>query len=351
MNNFYRIIDANTNRISEGLRTLEDYFRFVSPDRELNKALRNLRHEIRDSLKEFDGMMISSRESLNDNGLGLSQSSDIDGRSSGNEFITANFKRVEEALRSLEENLKIICKNERSKIIERIRFSVYELEKLAFSKLKRNIPAGLYGITAEEFSKGRSNLHIAKEMISAGINIIQYREKEENKSRKIMLDECLEIRKITRDAGVLFIVNDYLDIALLSDADGIHCGQNDLSVSNIRQLSSGLIIGISTETPEQMEKAVKDGADYIGIGPVFQTNTKKDASEPVGLGHLKYAAEKIKIPFVAIGGIKEHNLRKVLDAGAVTAAIITDITEAENIRAKISALNAIIADFNKLKDK
>lgn len=347
MNNIYRIIDANTNRISEGLRTLEDYFRFVSPDIELNKVLRDLRHEIRDSLKEFDSMMISSRESLNDKGLGLSQSSDIDRRSSENEFITANFKRVEEALRSLEENLKIIGKNERSKILERIRFSVYDLEKHAISKLKRDIPAGLYGITAEEFSKGRSNIHIAKEMISAGIKIIQYREKEENKSRKIMLDECLEIRKITRNAGALFIVNDYLDIALLSDADGIHCGQNDLSVSNIRQLSSGLIIGISTETPEQGEKAVSDGADYIGIGPVFKTNTKKDVGAPVGLDYLNYASKNIKIPIVAIGGIKENNLEQVLKTGTRTVAIITDITEADDIKSKILALNKIIANYNK----
>ncbi len=347
MNNVYRIIDANSNRISEGLRTLEDFFRFASPDKQINEKLRDLRHHVRGALKEFDSMMISSRDSLNDNGLVLSQLSDIDRRSSRKEFITANFKRIEEALRSIEENLKLTGKNEKSKFIESLRFSVYELEKQALSKIIKRIPAGIYGITAEEFSKGRSNLFVAKEMISAGINIIQYREKEERKSRNTMLQECREIRKMTRDAGAMFIVNDYLDIALLSEADGIHCGQTDLSVSEIRQLSSDLMIGISTETQDQGKKAVLDGADYIGIGPIFKTGTKKDAADPVGLNYLKYAAQNINIPFVAIGGIKAHNLEQVLMTGTSSIAIITDITEADDIKAKISSLNEIIRKYNK----
>jgi thiamine-phosphate pyrophosphorylase len=350
MNNVYRIIDANVNRISEGLRTLEDFFRFASPDNQLDEKLRNLRHLVREALKEFDGLMISSRESLNDNGLILSQSSEIDRRSSRKEFVSANFKRIEEALRSVEENLKLTGKNDKSKLIESIRFSVYELEKQALSKLIKNLPTGIYCITAEEFSKGRSNLFVAKEMISAGIKVIQYREKEERKSRKVMLEECREIRKMTLDAGAFFIVNDYLDIALLSDADGIHCGQTDLSIYDIRRLSSDLMIGISTETPEQGEKAVIEGADYIGIGPVFKTGTKKDAAEPVGLNYLKYAAENIKIPFVAIGGIKEHNLDQVLRTGTSSIAIITDITEANDIKAKISALNKVIDKYNKITE-
>jgi len=350
MKNIYRIIDANANRISEGLRTLEDHFRFASPDKILNENIRNLRHIVRNSLKEFDGIMISSRESLNDNGLVLSQSSDTGKRSSVKEFVTANFKRVEEALRSVEESLKLINENDKSKSIEMIRFSIYDLEKQAVSKLNKNLPEGIYGITAEEFSKGRSNLYVAKEMISAGIKMIQYREKEDRKSRKVMLEECLEIRKITKDAGALFIVNDYLDIAILSEADGIHCGQNDLSVSDIRRLSSDLMIGISTETPEQGKKAISDGADYIGIGPVFKTNTKKDVCAPVGLDYLNYASKNINIPFVAIGGIKENNIEQVLSAGCSTIAIISEITGADDIKAKVNKLNEIINKYNKITE-
>lgn len=350
MNNIYRIIDANANRISEGLRTLEDHFRFALPDKTLNGRLRNIRHEIRDSLKNCDDMMISSRESLNDDGLGISQSSEVDRRSSEKEFVKANFKRIQEALRSVEENLKLLSMYTMSKSVETIRFSVYELEKQALSKIKKPLPSGIYCITAEEFSKGRSNIHVVKEMLSAGVKIIQYREKEERKSRQNMLEECREIRKMTHDADATFIVNDYLDIALLSDADGIHCGQNDLKVEDIRKLSSSLMIGISAGSPEQVKRAVSDGADYIGIGPVFSTNTKKDASEPVGLELVSYASEKSDIPFVAIGGIKEHNLEKVLAAGASTVSIITDITEADDIKAKISALNNIIRKFNKSTD-
>lgn len=347
MNNIYRIIDANANRISEGLRTLEDHFRFAKPDMTLNAKLRNLRHEIRDSLKGIDDIMISSRESLSDNGLGISQSSEVDRRSSEKEFVKANFKRIQEALRSVEENLKLLKNDRISKSVEAIRFSVYDLEKQALSKIYKKLPSGIYCITAEEFSKGRSNIHVVKEMLSAGIKIIQYREKEESKSRQSMLEECREIRKMTRDSGALFIVNDYLDIALLSDADGIHCGQNDLAVSDIRKLSSSLMIGISAGSPKEMQKAVSDGADHVGIGPVFSTNTKKDASEPVGLENLTYARDNLKIPFVAIGGIKEHNLEQVLKAGAATVSIITDITSADDIKTKILALNKIIQKFNK----
>lgn len=339
MNNIYRIVDANVNRISEGLRTVEDYFRFAEPDKELNGKLRDMRHKVRETLKELDGLMISSRESNADNGLVLSQESEIDRRTSVKEFLTASFKRIEEALRSVEENLKLLSKYEISKSVERIRFSVYELEKQAFSRLKKNLPSGLYGITAEEFSKGRSNIFVAKEMLDAGIQVIQYREKEERKSRKEMLEECREIRKMTKDAGALFIVNDYLDIALITEADGIHCGQGDLSVQNIRKLSSDIMIGISAGSTEQMQKAVSDGADYIGVGPVFETNTKKDAGQAVGMDLLKYAVQNINIPFTAIGGIKEHNLEQVLDTGVESIAIITDITESEDIKEKIKKIN------------
>jgi len=347
MNNIYRIIDANANRISEGLRTLEDHFRFAKPDMKLNAKLRNLRHEIRDSLKGMDDIMISSRESLSDNGLAISQSSEVDRRLSEKEFVKANFKRIQEALRSVEENLKLLKNDRISKSVEAIRFTVYDLEKNALSKIYKKLSSGIYCITAEEFSKGRSNIHVVKEMLSAGIKIIQYREKEERKSRQSMLEECREIRIMTRDAGATFIVNDYLDIALLSGADGIHCGQGDLTVSDIRKISSALMIGVSAGSSEQMHKAVSDGADYIGIGPVFSTNTKKDASEPVGLELVSYASEKSDIPFVAIGGIKEHNLEQVLKAGAATVSIITDITSADDIKAKILAMNKIIQKFNK----
>jgi len=350
MNNSLRIIDANLNRISEGIRVLEDHFRFAVIDKPLNEKLRNFRHIVRDSMKDSDLRLISSRESLNDNGLSISMASEIDKKSSQKEFILANFKRIEEAVRSVEENLHLINEHSKAKIFENIRFGIYELEKQAVSKLNKLIPHGIYGITAEEYSSGRSNIEVVKEMVGSGIKIIQYREKEERKSRKTMLEECREIRKITKENGVMFIVNDFLDIAILTGADGIHCGQDDLSVADIRKLSADMTIGISTHSPEQAQKAVSDGADYLGVGPIFKTGTKKNVCDPVGLEYLDYVVKNISIPFVAIGGIKESNIVEVLKTGARTISLVTEITGAVDIEAKVKKLNKIIENYNKIME-
>jgi len=199
---------------------------------------------------------------------------------------------------------------------------------------KPTFPAGIYGITAEKFSLGRSNLEVVQQMIKGGIGIIQYREKRPHKSFGAMLEECRAIRQFTRDAGVLFIVNDYVDIAQMVDADGVHVGQNDFPVAEIRRLiGPDKLIGLSTHSPEQAAAAVQAGADYIGVGPIFSTQTKDDVCAPVGLDYLDHVVRTSSLPFVAIGGIKEHNLRQVLDHGAKTVCLVTEIVEAADIAA------------------
>lgn len=192
------------------------------------------------------------------------------------------------------------------------------------------LPKGLYGITAEEFSNGRSNVDIVKAMINGGIKIIQYREKE-NKSIRQKYEECRAIRKITKDNGVLFLINDHPDIAMLVDADGIHIGQDDLPVAEARKLIGNKIIGVSTHSPEQAKKAQEDGSDYIGVGPIYKTYTKKNVCDPVGIGYLEYVINNIDIPFVAIGGIKEHNIQEIISMGANTIALVTEIVSAHDV--------------------
>lgn len=144
---------------------------------------------------------------------------------------------------------------------------------------------------------------------------------------------------MTREAGVVFIVNDDIDLALAVDADGVHVGQEDLPVEEVRRLvGKDMIIGLSTHSPEQARDAEKRGADYIGVGPVFATNTKKDVCAPVGLEYVEYVVKNIKIPFVAIGGIKEHNIAEVKKRGASCFAMVTEIVGAKDIPAKIKAL-------------
>jgi thiamine-phosphate pyrophosphorylase len=205
------------------------------------------------------------------------------------------------------------------------------------------LPHGIYGITAEKFSLGRSNIEVVRAMIKGGIGIIQYREKRPAKSFALMLAECREIRRITREAGVLFIVNDYCDIARLVDADGVHVGQDDLPVEAARGLiGPDKIIGLSTHSPEQAAAAVVAGADYIGVGPIFATATKDDVCAPVGLGYLEHVARSCPLPFVAIGGIKEHNIKQVVRQGAKTVALVTEIVGARDIAATTRKLREIL---------
>lgn len=197
--------------------------------------------------------------------------------------------------------------------------------------------AGIYGITAGEYSLGRSNIFVVGEMLAAGLKIIQYREKDKKSRDKY--EECLKIREMTVAAGATFIVNDDVDIALLVGADGVHLGQDDLPPRAVRGLvGEEMIIGLSTHSPEQAEEALAAGVDYIGVGPIFATKTKKDVCDPVGLEYLDYVVQNVNIPFVAIGGIKEHNIAGVAGRGAHCIAMVTEIVGAPDIPARVRAL-------------
>ena len=210
-------------------------------------------------------------------------------------------------------------------------------------KTKPALPPGIYGITAEKFSQGRTTAQVVQAMIDGGIGIIQYREKRPAKSFATMLAECQEIRRLTREAGVLFIVNDYADIAMLVDADGVHVGQDDLPVSAVRKLIGGdKLIGLSTHNPEQAAAAVTAGADYIGVGPIFATTTKEDVCLPVGLEYLDRVVRTCPLPFVAIGGIKEQNIGQIIQRGAKTVCLVTEIVGAGDIAATVRRLQQLM---------
>jgi len=212
---------------------------------------------------------------------------------------------------------------------------------MTLSSAQPVLPAGIYGITAEKFSAGRTNIEVARAMIAGGIRLIQYREKRPAKSFAAMLAECRAIRALTREAGALFIVNDYPDLALLADADGVHVGQDDFPVSEVRRLlGPGKLIGLSTHEPAQAEAAVAAGADYIGVGPIFSTQTKEDVCAPVGLEYLDHVVRTCPLPFVAIGGIKEHNIGEVVARGAATVCLVTEIVGAADIAATVRRLQA-----------
>ena len=200
----------------------------------------------------------------------------------------------------------------------------------------------IYGLTDSRQSLGRSTVEVAKLIIEAGVKVLQYREKD--KDTGVMLEECMAIRELTRKAGCCFIVNDHVDIALLCDADGVHVGQEDLPLSAVRSLvGQERVIGVSTHKWAEALAAIGGGADYIGVGPLYATATKS-AAQPVGLGYLEEIAAKCPIPFVAIGGVNERTLPDVIGRGARCCAIVSAITLAEDIPAKVAQLRSIMRE-------
>ena len=198
----------------------------------------------------------------------------------------------------------------------------------------------IYALTDSRQCLGRPTLEVAGDMLAAGIKILQYREKDKNAGE--MLTECMALRVMTRKAGCCFIVNDHVDIALLCEADGVHVGQEDLPLAAVRRLvGRERIIGVSTHAWAQAEAAIDGGADYIGVGPIFTTATKRTA-QPVGFAYLETVAARCPIPFVAIGGVNEGTLAEVCAHGARCCAIVSDITLAEDIPEKIARLRAVI---------
>lgn len=191
------------------------------------------------------------------------------------------------------------------------------------------IPKGIYGITGDNFSNGRSNYFCVEEMIKGGIKIVQYRAKTKDTREKIK--EAREIRELCRKNGVIFIVNDNVDIALLVDADGVHIGQEDMHPDDVRKLiGDNKIIGLSTHSEKQGMEAYKNpNVDYIGVGPIFPTTTKD--TTPVGLGYLEYAVKNLDLPFVAIGGIKAHNIDAIIAKGAQRVCLVSEIVGADSI--------------------
>lgn len=191
------------------------------------------------------------------------------------------------------------------------------------------IPKGIYGITGDNFSNGRSNYFCVEEMIKGGIKIVQYRAKTKDTREKVK--EAREIRELCRKNGVIFIVNDNVDIALLVDADGVHIGQEDMHPDDVRKLiGDNKIIGLSTHSEKQGMEAYKNpNVDYIGVGPIFPTTTKD--TTPVGLGYLEYAVKNLDLPFVAIGGIKAHNIDAIIAKGAQIVCLVSEIVGADSI--------------------
>lgn len=187
---------------------------------------------------------------------------------------------------------------------------------------------------------GRDPVEVISAQIKGGADVIQLREKDMSKKERLELGQ--KIRELTRQSGTLFIVNDDVDLALILDADGVHLGQDDIPIRFVRPLMKDKIIGISTHSIKQAEEAIASGADYIGVGPIFETATKEDREALVGLNLLSKIKASCPIPYVAIGGIGKDNIRSLADAGCHRAAVISDIMLAPDIEERCRTLKSLL---------
>lgn len=203
---------------------------------------------------------------------------------------------------------------------------------------------GVYVITDETLVPGRTHVEIAEAALRGGASVIQLRDK--HAPDEYLIRTGREIRSLTSEVGALFIVNDRVEVALACDADGIHVGQSDCRASEIRERFVGRIVGVSVSTPEEAARARADGADYLGVGPIFATSTKPDAAPATGLEMIGKAREaSAGLPVVAIGGINDRNIADVARAGADSAAVISAVVCAEDMTV---ATRRLVDEWNRM---
>lgn len=199
----------------------------------------------------------------------------------------------------------------------------------------------IYPVSGERFAAGRSDLEWLEEVLAGGARIVQLRDKES--SGRKLLEKAQAFRRATRRAGALFIVNDRLDIALLSGADGLHLGNDDLPAGTVRSFAPDLLIGVSCHNEEEVSTAELRGASYYNIGPIFATATKKEARTPLGPEAIPRLAALSKLPFTVMGGIKQEHLPLLKSLGVRRPAVVTALTAAPDIQRETAAWIAALS--------
>jgi thiamine-phosphate pyrophosphorylase len=327
-----RIIDANLNRIGEGLRVLEEIARMSLNDTVLTQQLKNMRHEMLQVNLELPPGLLQARDAEGDVGADMEVPGEA-GQRDMPAIIAANARRVQESLRVMEEIARTPGLDLDTEKYRRARFSLYTVEKRLLSRVLRQDKIkrlrGLYVIVDTAALKGRGRVEVATWVIRGGAKIMQLRDKEHTK--KELLAMAQEMKDLCAEQDVLFIMNDYLDIALAVDADGLHLGPDDLPVATARRLLPiDKILGCSARTVDKATEAQSEGADYIGVGAMYPT-ANKERAEVVGPGRLKEIRGAVTLPLVAIGGINKDNVREVIEAGADAVGVISAVLGAEDV--------------------
>jgi thiamine-phosphate pyrophosphorylase len=328
-----RMLDANFNRAAEGLRVVEDYCRFGLCDALLTSRCKNLRHGLAETQQAVAAAALAAlRETQSDVGATIKTPAEGQ-RQSLAHVCRASWQRVQQALRVIEEILKLLAPAAAAKI-ESLRYESYTLDKACrINEYSRERLAGakLY-VLIDGANSECALADGAKELLDGGVHVLQLRDKQLD-DRALLCRARLLRRLIdehhspltTHHSQALLILNDRPDIAVLARADGVHVGQEELTVADARQIvGPDMLIGVSTHTIEQARQAVLDGANYLGCGPTFPSATKQFDRYP-GLDFLRQVAGEITLPAFAIGGLTVENLASVLATGFTRVAVRSGI--------------------------
>lgn len=327
------ILDVNLNRLTESLKFLEDYIRFEIKDLSILAKIRMMRKEFFQLKKMLPlADLIAHRKSEID--PGRKPAFDSIPRNNDEDLIFANFSRTKESARIIEEILR--QKNKKlSKDIKKIRFKIYDLEKLMIEKKQKKFDPKLCVIIDEKYLDKISLKEMIKIFENNGATMIQLRIK--NLSSREFYCYAIKIKKLIRSPQLKLIINDRVDIALGVNADGVHLGQDDMPVICAREiLGDKFIIGASVHSLKQAFVAQKSRADYLGVGTVFPTKTKCDA-RICGLDLIRRLSKKVNIPIIGIGGINNKNYQKVIRTGASGIAVASYLFEG-NLKKNLRSL-------------
>ncbi len=316
----YRILDANLDRAREGLRILEEWCRFGLNNAQMASECKQLRQEV---ASWHTNELRAARDTQGDAGTELSHPQE-EARSGIKSLLQANFCRVQEALRVLEEYGKLYHPN-MGKAFKQMRYRVYTLETnlMGYERHQLLLRSRLYLVTSVEDNISET----VEAALKGGLTLVQYRDKYSDDT--VRLDNARRLCDLCHTYGALFIINDRVDLALAVDADGVHLGQQDMPIAIARQLlGPQRLIGCSTTNSSEMQRAIAEGADYIGVGPVYETPTKA-GKVAAGLEYVQYAVKHSTVPWFAIGGIDTSNINDVIGAGAMRVAVVRSLMQAE----------------------
>ncbi len=341
-----RLIDANMDRIREGLRVLEDIARFILNDASLSESLKKMRHNITEKNNQIQMQLLLSREAESDVGAFLKINNGTK-REDLLDVTIANARRVEEALRVVEEFAKLPDIDLNYESFQKARFSVYQIEQDMVARLSRqNIRekiTGLCVIIDLDVWYNRNLIEMVEGIIRSGTGVIRLKAKE--LPLQEILDASQKIKLICNSGDVLLIITNYTDIAILSNADGIHLEHDDLSLPDIRHiLPQDKIIGYSITNVNQVRKAERDGADYLSIGPIYDALSEKKKTP--GLRKLGQITQKSNLPVIATGGIDTGNIINVVKEGARCCEIDISVIEPGNIENSICELVASLTSIS-----